>query len=226
MNNSVIALDAADLSQLNFRADRRRAREALQVGILDAAGRLLVDEGPKGLSMRRISHEVNASTQVLYTMFGSKEGLLNALVLEGFARLAAAQEAVPSTSSHRHHLEVLSYAYLSNALTNPHYYRVMFHESVPGLTLSEATLQIGWSALNPIIRALRGGANAGEFRAEVAADAKDAAVSLWGVLHGFAGLALAGLVAEDRAALMSERAVGALLDSLAASNLDVAPPPT
>ena len=71
----------------NYQEERSRGREALRRGLLDAAGRLLVEEGPGALSMRRISRQVNCSTKVLYTMFGGKRELVEELWLEGFDRL-------------------------------------------------------------------------------------------------------------------------------------------
>ena len=45
--------------------------------------------------MRRIAAEADCSTTVIYTMFGSKEGLAEALYLEGFERVRRRLEAVP-----------------------------------------------------------------------------------------------------------------------------------
>ena len=93
-----------------------RSAEALRLGILDAAGRLLVEEGPQALSMRRVAREVNASTQVLYTMFGGKDGLANELFLEGFERLTAAHGAPPRSDDPLRHLYDRAETYFENAL--------------------------------------------------------------------------------------------------------------
>ncbi|MCA1728723.1 MAG: TetR/AcrR family transcriptional regulator [Actinobacteria bacterium] len=76
----------------DYREERLRGREALRRGLLDVAGRLLVEEGPGALSMRRISRQVNCSTKVLYTLFGGKRELVEELWLEGFDRLCRSAE--------------------------------------------------------------------------------------------------------------------------------------
>ncbi|MFD0660124.1 TetR/AcrR family transcriptional regulator [Thermocatellispora tengchongensis] len=54
-------------------------QNAVRTAILDAAIRLLADEGPAALTVRRISGDVGCSTKVIYTMFGGKDGLVEAL---------------------------------------------------------------------------------------------------------------------------------------------------
>ena len=75
---------------------QRQGQDVLRRTLLDAASRLLVAEGPQALTMRRVAAAVGCSTTVLYTAFGSKDGLADALFLEGFQRLRRRLEAVPS----------------------------------------------------------------------------------------------------------------------------------
>ena len=72
---------------------RQEGQLAVRRALLDAASRLLVEEGPQALSMRRVAAAAGCSTTVLYTLFGGKEGLADALYREGFARLTAAIQA-------------------------------------------------------------------------------------------------------------------------------------
>ena len=140
-NNSVIYKnDVLKPMVTDYRREREESREALRLGILDAAGRLLAQEGPQALSMRRVAREVNASTQVLYTMFGGKDGLANELFLEGFERLTGAHGAGPRSEDPLRRLYERAEAYFENALANPNYYRVMFFDAIPGFRPSEETL--------------------------------------------------------------------------------------
>ena len=52
--------------------------------VVEAAARVLAEDGPHGLSLRRIAAEAGASTQIVYTLFGGKPGLADALYGEGF----------------------------------------------------------------------------------------------------------------------------------------------
>ena len=61
--------------------------------VLEAAARLLAEEGPHGLSLRRVAAEAGGSTQIVYTLFGGKPGLADGLYAEGFDRLASAMHA-------------------------------------------------------------------------------------------------------------------------------------
>ena len=56
-----------------------------------AAANILAAEGPQGLSMRKVAALAECSTMVIYHHFGSKQGLLDAVYVEGFSRLREAQ---------------------------------------------------------------------------------------------------------------------------------------
>ena len=79
--------------------------------------------------MRRVAREVNASTQVLYTMFGDKDGLADELLLQGFERLAGAHGAAPRPEDPLRHLYERLEVYIENALANPNYNRVMVFQA-------------------------------------------------------------------------------------------------
>ena len=52
--------------------------------LLDAAERIVEAEGPQALSVRRVAHEVGASTRAVYSVYGSKDALLTALGRRAF----------------------------------------------------------------------------------------------------------------------------------------------
>lgn len=214
-NNSVMYNDSVSKhpSVTDYRRERAKGREALRLGLLDAASRLLVEEGPEALSMRRVAREVNASTQVLYTMFGGKEGLANELFLEGFERLKRALEAVPRSDEPLRHLFSLGEAYFENGVTNPNYYRVMFFDAIPGFSPPEETLQKTWKAFDTLVEAVGRCIEAGLFAEE---DAREVASSLWSVGHGVVSLHLVGRFPEREEArrifeLTTRAVIGGLL---------------
>jgi AcrR family transcriptional regulator len=65
--------------------------------LIEAAARLLADEGPAGLSTRRLAAEVGTSTMAVYTHFGGLPELVRAVVREGFKRLGDHLSAVSET---------------------------------------------------------------------------------------------------------------------------------
>jgi AcrR family transcriptional regulator len=223
-NNNVIHNDDVSKSEAvtDYRQARERGREALRLGILDAAGRLLVEEGPEALSMRRVAREMNASTQVLYTMFGGKDGLANELFLEGFRRLAGAHREVPRSEDPLRYLQDLLEAYFVNALANPNYYRVMFSDAIPGFRPSEETINRAWRTFDTVVEAVRACARAGLFAREVAGETREAALSLWSAAHGVASLHLTGhLPDEEEARRVFAATVRGVVESLLVRKRDV-----
>lgn len=197
-NNSVIHKnDVLKPVVTDYRREREESREALRLGILDAAGRLLAEEGPQALSMRRVAREVNASTQVLYTMFGGKDGLANELFLEGFERLTGAHGAGPRSEDPLRRLYERAEAYFENALANPNYYRVMFFDAIPGFRPSEETLAKTWGTFDALTEAVRGCARAGLFAREVEEEPREAALSLWSTAHGVVSLRITGHLPDE-----------------------------
>jgi AcrR family transcriptional regulator len=224
-NNSVIEDDGVSkpAAVTDYRRAKERGREALRLGILDAAGRLLVEEGPQALSMRRVAREVNASTQVLYTMFGGKDGLAEELFLEGFERLTRAHGAAAARSEDPlRHLYDRAEAYFENALANPNYYRVMFFDAIPGFRPSEETLAKTWRTFDALTEAVRACARAGLFAREVEEEPREAALSLWSAAHGVVSLRIAGhLPDEDEARRVFERTMRGVVEGLLVRKQDV-----
>ncbi|MFJ2781810.1 TetR/AcrR family transcriptional regulator [Kitasatospora sp. NPDC087315] len=175
----------------------RRGQEAARAAILDRAIALLVEEGSAALTMRRIATEIGASTKVLYTMFGGKDGLADALYREGFARLRRAQERVPRTADPLAHLDHLGTAYRRHALAEPAYYRVMFEQAVPGYRPSAEALAVAATAFDTSVAAVAACIEAGVFRP---GDAQEISKLLWAAAHGAVSLELAGHFPPDTAA--------------------------
>ena len=181
-------------SVTNYREERLRGREALRRGLLDAAGRLLVEEGPGALSMRRISREVNCSTKVIYTMFGGKRELVGELWLEGFDRLRRSVEAVEHPGEPWAYVVALGWAYRENALANPNHYAVMFGRAVPGFEATEEGLRRSEKAFGVVVGAVEGCVEAGVV---APSDPRALASVLWATVHGVVSLELAGHMKGD-----------------------------
>ena len=65
--------------------------------LLTAAHRLLAEDGPEALTVRRIAGEAGMSTMNVYSRFGGKDGVIDELYADGYRRLVADIDAVPST---------------------------------------------------------------------------------------------------------------------------------
>ena len=177
--------------------------------LLDGASGLLVAEGPGALTMRRVAGVVGCSTTVLYTMFGGKEGLADALYREGFERLRARMEAVPDTGDPLARLAELARAYRANALAEGAYYGVMFQRAIPRFEPSPASLAAAGASLEVLDLAVRAAMDVGALRP---GDPRAVAEVLWAAVHGAVSLELAGhfphpAVAADRFQTLTAAAI-------------------
>jgi AcrR family transcriptional regulator len=98
----------------------------MKAALLTAARRRLEESGPPALQARALTADVGASTQAVYTHFGSMPGLLEALVAEGFVELADAVRAVPLTEDPVADFFAQGAAYARWALSHAELYRLMF----------------------------------------------------------------------------------------------------
>jgi AcrR family transcriptional regulator len=76
--------------------------EATAAALLDASERILEAEGLDALSVRRVADEVGTTTRAVYSLFGSKEGLLGSLGAHAFdilGELVGAQRLTQDTAA-------------------------------------------------------------------------------------------------------------------------------
>ena len=128
--------------------------------------------------MRRLAGELGATQPVLYSAYPGRQALVDAVVLDGFAAIAAALEAVDDSPVPRMH------AYLEFAAAHPRIYEAMF--SMP------SGLPFASDPPAPLLRAFAAIRDAfpgsDDTRAEVA----------WSTLHGLATLQASGRLPEER----------------------------
>jgi AcrR family transcriptional regulator len=65
--------------------------------LLNAAERIIEADGPDGLSLRRIAEQTHTTTRAVYSLFGSKDGLVAALAHRAFVMLGAGIRALPAS---------------------------------------------------------------------------------------------------------------------------------
>ncbi|GGP70560.1 TetR/AcrR family transcriptional regulator [Saccharothrix coeruleofusca] len=185
--------------------------DALRVRLLDRAGELLSTEGPSALSLRRLAADVNTSTTAVYSLFGGKPALLDALYQEAFRRFAERLEAVAHTDDPVEDLVRIGLAYRCGALADPQFYLVMFSKVVPDFKPSEQTDALAACAFRPAVAAARRAVESGAYAEDVAPE--QIALAMWGLVHGLVSLELNGnLPAGLEIAPVFERALRAQAD--------------
>lgn len=177
--------------------------DALRLRLLDRAGELISADGPKALSLRALASDVGTSTTAVYSLFGGKPELVNALYAEGFRRFGARMAAVRRTADPAEDLVRLGLAYRASAIADPHLYSIMFTRVVPGFEPDEEAGQLAESTRSPLTEVARAGIEDGTF-ADV--DPAVLVAGAWAVVHGLVSLELNGNLPDtaDTAALYEQ----------------------
>ena len=112
-------------------AERKlRDKQARRAQIISAARRIAELEGWSSVTVRRLSDEISYSQPVLYAHFGSREGILAAVAIEGFQELGLALEKARKRAKRGNPVEWVAAAYLEYAASSPALYEVMFSLSL------------------------------------------------------------------------------------------------
>lgn len=170
----------------------RVAEPGARDSLVEAAARLLAEEGPAALTTRRVAAVAGISTMGVYTHFGGKEELVRAIVWEGFERLGRWLGAIRPTEDPVADLGQQAIAYRANARANPHLYAVMFGSSpVPEYHPSPEDAAHGYGTFLMLVDAVERCVDAGRFEDH---DATEMAFQLWAAAHGVVTLEQQGYV--------------------------------
>ena len=158
--------------------------------ILDGARHLLVRDGYRNLSMRRLAEAIGYSATSIYLHFESKDDLFQALIDEGMARLhAQLREAVDRAAGPRACLEALCRAFARFGLENPEYYDIMFQQRPEAMErYPPAKYRRARRNLDLVQNLLRRGVEQERF--DLPEGPLVAASALWASLHGTVSLLL------------------------------------
>lgn len=171
---------------------RRSGSSDLGDAILQAASELLAEEGPAGLTVRHIAERAGCSTMGVYSHFGGKEGVFEALLIEGFDLLADQMKRVRSTDDPLADLRRCLHAYRQFALHHATHYIVMFGRPLPDYELSPEAVEHALGTLALLEERVQRCLDAGVFDPSHG-DAVTIAHSIWSTSHGLVGLELAGM---------------------------------
>jgi AcrR family transcriptional regulator len=151
--------------------------------ILDAALGVLRDDGPAALTVRRVAQGAGCSTTGVYTWFGGKDGLVDALYVAGFEAFDAALDEAGDG------LLEQGRAYRRWALSAPTSYLVMFGAAVPGHEPSDEAQARATASFDRLVERV-----GHELRGP---EPRDRAFHLWAVIHGYVMLELQSMAPPD-----------------------------
>jgi AcrR family transcriptional regulator len=153
----------------------------LSRALVQAARRILENEGPAALSLRAVAREAGVSPAAPYHHFKDKCELLEAVAHEGWQELGAACAVARSTTSHvRSALTDIGVAYVNFARENPALYRVMYDGMRDRTAMPQHAKEAdsGWSVVEEAIVAAGGNPDPGELQL--------ATIAAWCAAHGLA----------------------------------------
>ncbi len=164
---------------------------AMKNQLLDAAARLLAEEGTGGLTTRKISASAGTTTMSVYTHFGSIKNLVDELVISGFNLLWAEMQQVEAGTDDLAHLAGLTAAYLQHARQHPALYRIMFGTIALGefRPVQLENMRSGKYTLELVVQTVQRLIDAGRIEQ---GNAFHLANEWWVVAHGYVMLELTG----------------------------------
>ncbi len=152
--------------------------------ILEAASELFLEGGTAALSVRAIAKRAGVSTIGIYSHFEGKQGILDALYIEGFEQVAIAMDVLTPGLTARDAVLQASSNYLQLAETHEAHYRLIFGESngayAPSNSAKEEAIR-AFASLTDLVAKV--------FPALPSQHSREqAAVRVWALLHGSVSL--------------------------------------
>jgi AcrR family transcriptional regulator len=166
--------------------------------LLSAAADILETDGPDALSVRRIAASAHVAPMGVYNHFDSKNGIVDALFMQGFERLGEALTTIADIQDPYEALLEGGRRYRALALAHPPVYQLMFMHTVQGYEPSDAAHKVATAAFESLVAAVTRAMEAGVI---VEADPTETAQLIWSNIHGWVSLELIGIgFVEDQEA--------------------------
>ncbi|MEV0389862.1 TetR/AcrR family transcriptional regulator [Nonomuraea sp. NPDC050643] len=162
---------------------------ALRQSLLDAAMRVLREQGAVNLTLRRIADAAGTSTMGIYTCFGGRTALLEAIYQYGFRLLHEAMTTpLDGRSDPVARIMAVAHGYRQFALSDPALYALMFERPLPDFDPSpqqrEDALRLCFDLLTEATEA------AAQATVIHATNPRRAAYLIWTTIHGLVSIEL------------------------------------
>jgi len=181
--------------------------------LLEVAERTVQQDGLEALSVRRVAGDVGTTTRAVYSLFGSKEGLVVALGRRAFELLGTAIERLESTADPAADLVEAGVAVFRQfAVDHPSLFALAVQRSMTSPRLA--------AHFDPAASEALGGLTARIARVEAAGllggrSVRDAVCEFHALCEGLASVELRGLMPTGREKRIWRDALTALVDGFA-----------
>ena len=171
----------------------REHDERTRAALREAAERLVASGGPGALSVRAVAEEAGTTTRAVYSVFGSKEGLLvDALAQGAFEHLVTEIDALEETDDPSADLIAVGIpVFRQFVVEHPALYRIAFQRVVPGLDAGPELTEIRTRAWHQLLAKVERLEAAGLL---VGKSVPEAAVEFIAMMEGLANAELRGAV--------------------------------
>lgn len=152
--------------------------------ILLAASKLFLNGGISALSVRAIARESNLSTIGIYSHFNGKQGILDALYIEGFTRFKNAVDVPINSDNPKESILTATQGYIETAINYRGHYLLIFGESVADYLPSDEAKKSSVAAFlqtTKIIETLLPKDATFEQK-------RNTTLQIWSIVHGYIGL--------------------------------------
>lgn len=152
--------------------------------ILNAATELFLEGGISSLSVRHIASKAGLSTIGIYSHFQGKQGILDALYIEGFDLVRRAMDVVPTGNADKEQVLQSCMGYLTVGEKHEAHYRLIFGESDAGYQPSQDAIEARDQAFAKLVSV------AGSYLPAYASakDRRQLALDVWAIVHGYVSI--------------------------------------
>jgi len=152
--------------------------------ILEAASEIFLEGGISALSVRAIAARAGISTIGIYSYFKGKQGILDALYIEGFEKISAAMNVAAIVENPRDAVLRASLNYLRTVEQFKAHNRLIFGEIDKSFTPSVSAQAAGAKAFEQLVTLV----SILLPKDARLAEKQKLALGIWAVVHGFTGL--------------------------------------
>lgn len=132
-----------------------RKQEEIKNTILDVARKIIAKEGIQGLSIRKITNEIEYSPGIIYHYFKDKNEIVESLVNEGYGRILASVRSVERNENEPElEMKEIFIRYIKAALASPEEYKAIMLNNDPTVLKRTGLLQKGICEYSPTVQML------------------------------------------------------------------------
>jgi AcrR family transcriptional regulator len=170
----------------------REHDQKTRLALLSAAERQIAAGGPAAVSVRSVAAEAGTTTRAVYALFGSKEGLLQALAVRAFELLSDHVEGVPVTDDPLHDLLSAGVVgYRSFALEHPNLFRLVLGTTFSSFAFGPEASAAGAVSFAQLVAKVQRAQAAGFMTGR---DPNLVTLQIYAAGQGMAGLELCGMI--------------------------------